>query len=264
MNLGLAGPAPEHEPIVHDSWHALRETREEAKANKERLVFHCAEDATGTPLTIERLVALAQEQPWFRKGGKGTLLNDTSWYNDEPFYKQETAPTGWRLVSAEPLEASFNQNYAEQTFTLYEQLKARSLVDPTTLTSYEAELNAWLADHALGTLASVDSAALKTYLSADATWKQAADELAGLMINQRHRTRTVQDLAEGILLLAGEPERRLYDGTWKYNWNVTRASGGSLVYVGSFGAGGADVSRYGPGYAYPFLGVRLSRTSPSS
>src|SRR3989338_8022774 len=126
---GAGRAGPEHEPIVHDSWHALRETREEAKANKERLVFHCAEDATGTPLTIERLVALAQEQPWFRKGGKGTLLNDTSWYNDEPFYKQETAPTGWRLVSAEPLEASFNQNYAEQTFTLYEQLKARSLVD---------------------------------------------------------------------------------------------------------------------------------------
>lgn len=212
------------------------EDLEKAKERGEMLVLRVNFDHEGNPLTMERMQTLLQ--PSFTKEGKGQVLLNTDWYKNEPFFTQDTPKLEWKLISKDVLPTSTSKNYIDQTKVLRDALKKDNLLTPEELDE--------CTDQRLEEL--------RTLMATD--WPEAAKQLSQLKINQKHRRTPVEVLYDTLLVFGSKNTRLLPN---RYDWTQARSSGGGLVRVGSFGAGGVKVSGWVPEYVGERLGVVSSR-----
>jgi hypothetical protein len=231
--------APEDIPEIPYS----REQLEGAKRMNMMLILRIDRDATGTPLTGERMNEIIE--PKLQAANNGKLLYKVDWYPNEAFFKTSTPKPEWKLVTRELLPNSTNLDYADQT-----KLLRDTLASQPDLTVQE-----------LAAIAQADDATLdhlKTLAQADATWKQAAQKLASLSLNQNHR-RTSSDVLFDHASLLQTKNIRLFNGQVIYDWTSVQASGGGLVSAGGPNTGGVWVYRWGPRRRDDLLGVSFSR-----
>ena len=93
--------------------------------------------------------------------------------------------------------------------------------------------------------------------SDDAKWKRGSQMLADLAITKLTRELPVEAMYRLILNDQARKDKPLPS---TYTWTAGRDSGGTLVDVGYFAAGGADVNRHEPRASHDFLGVSFSRS----
>lgn len=231
--------APEDIPEVPYS----REQLEGAKLLGMMLILRIDKDNGGRPLTGERMNEILK--PQLQTQGKGKLLYNVDWYPNEPFYKDATPKFEWKLVTRELLPNSTNLDYADQTKLLRDTLA----VQPD-LTQAEQDAITQADDATL--------ARLKTQATQDATWKQAAQELANLALNRNHRRSFADTLFDHASLLQTQGTR-LFNGQVLYDWTSGQSSDGRLVRVGSAVAVGVRVGAWKPRNRSDDIGVSLSR-----
>ncbi len=173
-------------------------------------------------------------------------LADDCWYKDETFYTEDTATAGWALVSKETISGSTNKNYLEQTDSIVVYLKNQVFGGETLPPKYQAAIDEF------------DARRDEITALIDSDWAKAAETLESLQITQLTRQSPAEAIYDLIVYFQNNDERLLPN---TYTWTKRRASGGRLVCVGGFGAGGVRVDRSGPGGRYGDLGVSFSRQS---
>lgn len=197
----------------------------------------------GTPITLENL------KKFFTKAHDGKkVFYDRDWYKDEDFFKKEKPRTGWRLTSKDLLPGSTPKSYLEQTDMLVKHLEKQIFKNTKLPKQYEdavAEFNRKRSE--------IEPLAKS---ATDSEWKRGSQMLVDLAITKLTRELPVEAMYRLILNDLARKEKLLPS---EYTWTAGRGSGGGLVYVGGFGAGGARVGGYGPGHCYGLLGVSFSR-----
>ncbi|MCR4313812.1 MAG: hypothetical protein NUV84_01020, partial [Candidatus Uhrbacteria bacterium] len=219
------------------------EQLEGAKRMNMMLVLRIDHDATGQPLTGERMNEIIE--PKLQAPGKGKLLYKVDWYPNEAFYKTATPKPEWKLVTRDLLPNSTNLDYADQT-----RLLRDTLASQPDLTPQEQAAIAQADDATLDRL--------KALSQAVATWKQAATELAALSLNRNHRRSFADTIFDHASLLQTH-NVRLFNGQTVYDWTNDRASDGNLVDAGRPDSDGLHVGGWSPGDRDGYLGVSLSR-----
>ena len=224
------------------------EELERAEKLGQMLVLRVDKTPDGTPLSMEAMNAILMEK--WQKEGKGSLLytNDNlqNWKNrigEVPF--AEDAPRfGWALVSKELLPDSTGKNYIEQTEVIVKTLQDEAFKDmelPKEYTEAIAEFES-------------QKEALIGLMSEN--WQEAAKQLAELKITQLTR-QTAQETIYDLALQYDTNNEHLFPST--YVWSSTISSGGALVRLGLFGAGGVRGRGWGPGDRAGAIGASLSR-----
>ena len=237
------GFAPEDIPEIPYS----PEDLEKAKELKEMLVLRVSHDAEGQPMTMERIneimaSRLSEDEGKLlvsQKAAGSSDLKDDCWYKNEPFFKTASLKTEWKLVSTNFVPGPTSKNYIEQTRALRDHLSGLDALTHEELVE--------CSDAVLSELA--------TLMESD--WKQAAQKLSVLQINQNHRRTPAEILYDWTLRFKGTKDRGILDSNW--DWSNVQSSGGRLVYVGDADAGGASVRGNRPRYAGGTLGVCSSR-----
>lgn len=184
-----------------------------------------------------------------------------NWYKKSPetFYSDTKLTTCWAFTSGTKtrgctkgiIDASKGKNYLEQTdeiVTFVEQLypKGQPLPQDIDVAGAVKQFK-------------TKRKAIEPNLSGS-KWKDAADELARLDINQIFRPEAQEVLfyfAQTFLNSPPNQRERLLEAL--YAWTKTQSSGGSLVGAGECDPRGARLYRYYPAYAYDYLGVLLVR-----
>ncbi len=213
---------------------------EEAAKKGFQLILDWDTFPDGTPMTgkamTERLGGTTSD------GGK--ILFDTDWYENEDFFTKETPKKGWRLVKIEATHTS--ENYLTQTDSLRKEIEAEYAgkqipkIYEDAFTEYEAkkpEIERLWKDY-------------------NTNWKQIVEILANLKLTALTRE-SFSELLQRMVVTEKKTKKKLLPNT--HAWTRSRSSGGDLVSVGCFGAGGAGVNGYGPRNADGVLGVCSSR-----
>lgn len=215
---------------------------DQARARGEFLIERVDKAPDGEPLTGFKIVQLLQSE--FERRDQGKILFNSTWYQNEAFFMEETPRPGLALVSKEPIKGSTNRNYHQQTQSLADYLQKQVYKGKEVLLDYQKALQEW----------EKEKAHLEKLIRSD--WKQAAEGLALLEINQTFREKWVEGLFDLVVPFMNSGERRLRN---IYTWTNTVSSDGHLVHLGHFDPYGADVLRCHPGNAYSFIGVCFSR-----
>jgi len=235
------------------------------------LVLRVDRAGDNDPLTPAKMFALWEGRAASEDNGK--FLVDNSWYEAEEFYTNDTPvsqssgePKGdklntrWALVSSELIPNTVSKHYLDQTKTIVEYtqnevFKGQSL--PEEFAEAIQEYNQYVAREFAGKTPEQ----IRTLLHWDSTWKKYSAELGDLKINQltRHSPAEVfYDMQIRFLNSSPDARKRLLEN--KYTWTNRRASGGDLVDVGGFDAGGAGVGSWRPGSSDDDFGVSFSRS----
>ncbi len=231
-----------------------KEDLERAKELGQELILYVHHDARGNFLTVKRIKELCgtpfKEQ---NRTSKGETFVASTWFETDSIASKETPRLGWRLSGKEAFKGSENKNYIQQTEAIIEYLKQEVFPDGFPLEYQEAVSEFDSVKETLRTLSESDKSG---------EWKLGTEKLAELKINQMCR----ENFAEVIYRLALHEKKtgeRLLDPSRRdiyYTWTNSRASGGSLVSVGRFASGGADVDGWTPGRSGSSLGVCFSRS----
>jgi hypothetical protein len=158
--------------------------------------------------------------------------------------KPACADWHWRFTTEGVIENSAGENYLTQTNLLAKYLAEQVCAEQVLPKVYEDAIEEFKRR---------EEELVKLM---DEDWKKAAEELAGLQLNQLCRETPDQVLWDVILhnkvnggyLLQG-----------MYTWTNQRSAHGDLVYVGRAVDGGVDVVSCGPRISLGSLGVRFSR-----
>lgn len=212
------------------------------------LILRVDQDADGTPLTIANLNQRLQER--FRKKGHGSILWDTSWYEDEEFFLNDPPRLKWALATRELMPESTSKDYLDQTLTLAEYVRNQVFKDIPLTEEFE---------EALAELDRQKTALIKLRDDVNAgraSWQDLAKKLVGLKINQLGRQKPSEAVYDSLVMLETNNERLLEE---RLNWAVGMTSDSRLVYAGEFDADGLDVSAWYPRFGHEDLGVVFSR-----
>lgn len=191
----------------------------------------------GDPLTMHKMVSLLQ--PEFTRRDLGQIIYEPrkKWLETQAFYMEDTPRPGIFVVSKGVTPGSLGEDYANQTGLLGNHVLglARSLSDRG-----QEAMKEWEDQEDY----------LKKLLRSD--WKNAAERLVALKLNQLYSPKPVDGLHDLVFSLLVNGERRLQD---IYTRTCQLASDGGVVYLGRFGPGGAGVRGWFPSFAYPRIGV---------
>ncbi len=184
----------------------------------------------------------------------GKMKDDTKplrgdWYKEEEFYTNEAPDVSWALVSKEVVPDSPSKNYLEQTQVLVDYLKNEVFKDVEMPAEYVEAIEEFETEK-VGISAIVSS-------STESEWKEAAQRLEALKINQLTRRSPAETMYDLMVCYQQTGEKQLPD---IYSWTKRRGSGGGLVYVGLFESGGVRVGGGRPGSSGSDLGVSFSRS----
>ena len=233
-----------------------REQLEKARELGEMLVLRVDKTDSGEPLTAQKLNDLLQ--PKFTAAGKGKILANVDWYQNEPFFIADTPRLEWKLVSKNIFSnpdgtPAVNLNYLHQTKLLRDRLKPIGALSP----GEEAECPDALLE-SLSAKMGVDwtSQQIVDQKKYSANWEPVAKKLANLQINQNHRRKIVEAMYDTLLAFETNDERLLPN---IYEWTNTRSAGGDLVGFGCFDSDGDHVSDWRPDDRTADLGLVSSR-----
>ncbi len=225
------------------------EQLETAKAKGLDLILFTDKLSDGSPLTGKSLNAFY--------GGKQSnaskLLYKVDWYANEDFYAKETPELKWKLVSREIIPDTVSKNYLDQTEALAKYVQSLYADENDMPDEVKEALNEFediMQD-------SVKGKHLKAGVvsQTDAEWKAASALLADLKLTKMFRESFAEVFYRLVVIERANGGNLLQQ---KYAWTGTRSSVGRLVLVGVFGAGGADVGGYGPGFAFSVLGLAFA------
>lgn len=214
-----------------------------------RLVLRADTAADGSPLTMEKMQKDRQKK--FTDNKKGEILytkDPYDWYikaPPEPFFAQETPEFKWALVSDGVIPETPNKNYLEQTEEIINYLESTFFDGKGLPARYQEAADEFRAKK--------DAIAA---LMTNATWKQAAEQLAALTINQIIRHTPSEVIYDMIMATWKDENKRFLPDMW--TWTNERTRGGRLVHVGRSGAVGASVDGRGPQNRSSSLGAALS------
>ncbi|MDO8482775.1 MAG: AAA family ATPase [bacterium] len=226
---------------------------ERAKELGQFLVLRVDAAPDRTPLTMEKMNKLLEDK--FKKGKKGKILYKVDWYPNEEFYKTDTPKVRWALSSKENIPNSTSKNYLQQTQELVRYVTDEVFKDTANVPQeYQDAIEEFERYYKQKFQGKNDSEIQQLLGSSD--WAKYAQELGDLKINQLTRQTPGEALYD--ILMYFETNGRLLEN--HYTWTNRRSSGGRLVDVGHFGAGGADVSRWSPGSSDGARGVSFSRS----
>lgn len=212
-----------------------------ARELNQYLVLQADKTADGRQVTMKRIHAELGNRL-----GDGKLLKDIDWYKKEAFFTDDVPTLGWRLVSREVIPASASADYVEQTQALADYLANEVYRGEELPEAYQSAVKEFESR----------KAELEKLRGND--WDKAAEELAGLKLNQLFREKPVEVLYGLVVQHEINHERLL--GTM-YTWTNKRSLGGGLVFVGSCGSNGVGVDYDGPDFSGLGLGVRFSRSA---
>lgn len=205
-------------------------------------LFHRVDKASdGSPLTMHRMSQLLQER--FDQAKAGKILFDTTWYQDEAFFMEETPRAGLVVVSKAPIPGSVNKTYHGQTQTLIDYVVNQVFKDRALSKTANESVRQWEKEKK--GLAKLQ----------DSNWIEAAKELSQLVINQSFRERAVEVKQSVVVPFLENGERRLEN---QFTWTNSRTSDGGLVSLGRFDPRGLDVGGWDPGFGRPCIGVCFS------
>lgn len=203
----------------------------------------------GSPLTMEKMEKDLKDK--FDSNNKGKILYKTSpydWYTKapkEPFFESESPEFRWALVSDGVIPGTPDKNYLQQTEVLINYLNNTFFDGQGLPDRYQKAVDEFEAKKTA-------IAALMT----DATWKQAADQLAALKINQITRHTPSEVIYDTIMATWKDANKRYLPNMW--TWTNDRSRDGRLVLVGDSATGGAVVGRHDPQRRHSLLGASLS------
>lgn len=217
---------------------------EKAKELGQMLILRLEKAKDGSALSMKKMQELLDGK---MKDDVKPLRGD--WYKEEEFYTTEGPNASWALVSKEVVPDSPSKNYLQQTQVLVDYLRNEVFKDVEMPAEYEEAINEFESEKA-GISAIVSS-------STESEWKEAAQRLEVLKINQLTRRSPAETLYDLMVCYQQTGEKQLPD---IYSWTNRRDSGGRLVYVGYFRSGGVSVNRHRPDGSPSDLGVSFSRS----
>ncbi|MBF8280358.1 MAG: AAA 5 protein [Candidatus Magasanikbacteria bacterium] len=224
-----------------------------AKELGQFLVLRVDKTSDHAPLTMKKMNKLLGDK--FEKGKKGKVLYKVDWYPNEKFYKTDTSEVRWALTSKENIPNSTSKNYLQQTQELVRYVIDEVFKDSAARPQeYQDAIDEFERYYAQNFQGKSDSEIQVLLESSD--WPKYAQKLGDLKINQLTRQSPTEVLYD--LLMYFETNSRLLED--KFTWTNRRSSGGGLVLVGRFDAGGALVSDRAPGDSDVGLGVSFSRS----
>lgn len=212
----------------------------ESKARGEFLLHMVNTAPDGSPLTMHRIQELLQER--FDQTKAGKILYDTTWYQDEAFFMEETPKAGLVVVSKVPIAGSTDRTYHGQTQVLVDYIKGVFEGRDLSKTAQEG-IRQWEKEKA------------KLAKLQDSNWREAAKELLALVINQSFRERMVEAMQSVLVPFVVNNERRLQN---QFIWTNSLASDGSLMGLGRCDPDGLLVRGWNPSHAFPLVGVCFS------
>ncbi|OHA61225.1 MAG: hypothetical protein A2556_01870 [Candidatus Vogelbacteria bacterium RIFOXYD2_FULL_44_9] len=175
----------------------------------------------------------------------GKLLCDTAWYANEDFFlKPPVTDWHWRFTGETVIEGTLGKNYLDQTRLLAKHAKEQAFGDQPLPPAYLVAIEEF----------NRHESELSELMKSD--WQKAAEQLAGLKLNQLCRETPDQVLWDVALHFKVNGGYLLQD---KYTWTSQRSAGGSLVSVGGAGSDGVRVDGGHPRSSRGDLGVRFSR-----
>ena len=246
------GVRPEEIPDIPFS----REELERAKEMGQMLLLRVDRTEDGKPMSLEAMINIIQKR--WDKEGKGKLLYTDNKYKNwkertGADFSQKSPHTGWAFVSKELLPQSTSKNYAQQTELIVVYLKDTVFKDMEIPEEYEEAFQEW--EQVKQTDKNIQEL-LRNPDNPKYDWQQAAKELAELKITQLTR-QSIQETIYDLALYYDKNGKRLLPNV--YTWSNSRSTGGYLVDLGYFGAGGVDGNGWTPDFRYGHLGVLLSR-----
>lgn len=221
------------------------EELERAEKLGQMLVLRVDKTPDGKPMSMEAMNEILVKK--WKKEGKGEIFNSADgWKNwiGEEFFTKEHPRLGWALVSKDVMPESLSKNYLEQTEIIVKTLKEKAFKDLE------------LPDEYTEAIAEFESRKKKLAELMDSDWQEAAKQLAELKITQLTR-QTIPEAVYDVAMYHDKNNKRLLAD--KYAWLASLYPGGSLVYLGAFGAKGVRGSSWKPGDRAGGLGVSLSR-----
>lgn len=221
-----------------------------AKDLGQLLVLRVGKFNDGNSVTMQNMANRLQAQ--FESAGKGKILYNTDWYQNESFYTIDIPKRRWALVSKDIVPGSNGKNYLEQTQALSDLLMSGRIFGGQ---SYPREYKEALEEFGTKKAELARQMADQDYYNQH--WKEIAEKLSELSINKLLRQTPVEVVYDLLLRFQNTNDERLLENL--YTWTCRRSSGGSLVIVGEFGADGLGLSRWVPDDSDDDLGVCLSR-----
>ena len=178
-------------------------------------------------------------------------IKDSAWFSKEAALLSETPEGEWKFVSVEVIPGTENKNYLDQTDFLIQYFKENIFKISTGSDIPEEYLKAFTAWEK-------DKPKIQKLLT-EGKLPEAAKELGEHPVSKLLRenfTSTVQRL---ITMQKSRNQKILPS---KYSWSRSFSSGGILVSLGDFDAGGADVGRSVPACGWANGGAVFSRMKP--
>ena len=221
------------------------EELERAKELGQKLILYVDVKEDGTEFVVGDMKNILPEKT---QNGKTFFSDD--WDDTDEITRKETPRAGWRLTTPEVIEGSTSKNYLEQTEEIVSYLQNEVFVGQDIPQEYIDAIEEFR-------ILNTPDFREKVKSSTESEWKEAAQKLSALSINQMTR----ENFSEIIYRLACEEKK---SGTKelasKYSWSNSLASVGELVLVGYFVSSGLRVGAYKPVSALGSIGVCFSRS----
>ena len=230
--LGFEFPKDRIPPIPYSP-----EFLEKAKELGELLMLRVEDNGSGVPMTMSHIKTIMESR--MDKDEEGKLFYDQNWYKEEPFFKESSLKTEWRLVSKEFVPDTTSKNYIQQTRLLRDYLLG--------LESLSEEEKEECTDDLLNELQDMLDK------DPDGNWKEVAKKLSDLSINKNHSRIPVEVIYDWVLQFKKTKGRGILERN--YDWTGTLSSGGRLVSLGRADVHGVSVGDDGPGHRGGTLGV---------
>jgi hypothetical protein len=215
---------------------------ERARELGQFLVFRVSKAADGKPLSMAKMSEVLA--PRFARENKGTVLRNTDWCKNDPFFRDEAPADGWALVSREVVPNTASKNFLQQAEELVKYLRN------------EAFRGRELPQRYLDAIAQFEAAkpSIAPIISSD--WQKAAQMLEALDITSLTRQSPAEAAYDAMVTFDRTGVRHL---PGIYTWTSRRSAGGFLVCVGHFDSAGLDVDRRAPVSAGGGLGAAFAR-----
>ena len=113
--FGFEFSADKIPPVSYSS-----EVLEKAKELGEFLILRIEYNRNGASMTMLEMKAMMESK--MDKDKEGKLFYDQDWYINEPFFKEISVKTEWKLVGKNFVPNSTGKNYIEQTKVLRDYL----------------------------------------------------------------------------------------------------------------------------------------------
>ncbi len=234
------------------------------KALGHKLVYEINRTPEGLPLTLAELsqragsnVIKAGEYRLYKErfDDKGNIKKD-AWFAKEAGMLSETPEEGWKFVSIDVIPGTESKNYIDQTDFLIKYFKDNIFKPAPAGASgksglpeeYKKAFGAW----------GKDKAKIQQLIT-DAKWPEAAKALGEHPVSELLRENFTSTIYRTIALQKSRNQKILPS---MYSWSRSFSSGGDLVCVGVFDAGGARVNGGRSGNAWTDMGAVFSRMKP--